>query len=301
MATLELILNGKSAANEEVRHAVYRLRSEGTGVNVHVTWEGGDAARYAASFANRPDCRVVAGGCDGTINEVLQGLLGNGPCACCLGVLPLGTANDFATSAGIPSKSCYESLRIAATVSPRAVDVGSLNGHYFLNVASGGFGAEVTSQTSVVLKNAIGGAAYALEACIMALRSSAYRIRLTTPDNSFEGDVVMFAVGNGRQAGGGAHMTPHALVNDGLLDVMLVPDHADEKFFNLMHDLAKLKFNESEGFHYLKASQLRIESERDLQINLDGEPIKGKAFSFAVLPSALNVLLPPDCPLFIQG
>jgi lipid kinase YegS len=297
MQPIQLILNGKSSANEDVRTAIYKLRSEGVPIQVHVTWEGGDAARFAGQYADRSDCLVVAGGGDGTVNEVVNGLFASGRCACAFGILPLGTANDFATSLNIPISDPYQALLLAASSAPQAIDVAKMNERYFVNVASGGFGAEVTSQTPTMLKNAIGGSAYALVALVKAMKSSAYPGKLITPDKTYEGSVVMFAAGNGRQAGGGAHMTPDALINDGLLDVMLVPDHDEARFSHLIMDLARLKLNSNEGFHYLRVPTLKIESDKELQVNLDGEPIRGKSFLFEVLPGALQMVLPTDCPL----
>lgn len=297
MKSLELVLNGKSAANENVRNAVYQLRSEGTPVSVHVTWEAGDAARIASNFSGNSDAVVVAGGGDGTVNEVLNGLFSLGKCLCAMAILPLGTANDLASSAGIPLGDPYLALQLAAQTSPQAVDVGVMNDRYFLNVASGGFGAEVTSQTPTALKNVLGGSAYALEAMLMAMHSSAYSGRLITPDKTYEGSIIMFAVGNGRQAGGGAKMTPHALLDDGLLDVMLVQAHENLNFFRTLESLAKLKLNATEGFHHLKTLQLTIEADREMQVNLDGEPIRGQSFAFSVRPKALRLVLPANCPL----
>ena len=297
MTQLELILNGKSAARPDVRAAVLKLREEGVPIHVHVTWEGGDAYRYARQFTAVATCVVVAGGGDGTVNEVLNGLLDTGPCDCRFAILPLGTANDFATSAGIPTADPYQALALAARAPARRIDVGRMNGRHFLNVASGGFGAEVTTHTPLALKKAIGGSAYALEALLMAMKSSANPGRLVTPEKSYEGSIVMFAVGNGRLAGGGIHMTPDAVIDDGLFDITLIPDHPDDRFTGLVRDLAHLRLNSHAGFHHLRASSLRIESEKTLQINLDGEPVSGNAFAFDMLPLALQAVLPPDCPL----
>lgn len=301
MTSLELVLNGKSAGNENVREAVYRLRSEGTPVNVHVTWEGGDASRIASGFSDNPNAVVVAGGGDGTVNEVLNGLFKSGGGACAMAILPLGTANDLAISVGIPVADPYHALQMAIQSPPYSVDVAVMNDRYFLNVASGGFGAEVTSQTPTALKNAIGGTAYALEALLMAMHSSAYSGRLITPDRTYEGKVVMFAVGNGRQAGGGAQMTPNAILDDGLLDVMLVKAHEGSNFFDTLESLARLKFNATDGFHHIRTSQLKIESDREMQVNLDGEPIRGHEFSFYLLHKALRLVLPESCPLLSNG
>lgn len=297
MNKIELILNGKSSDNRMVRDAVQRLRAEGFVIGVHLTWEGGDASRFALEFSKSPDRTVVAGGGDGTVNEVVAGLFSSGVCACKFGILPLGTANDLATSVGIPVGSPYEALKLACTSEPIAVDVATMNERIFLNMASGGFGAEVTSKTPTLLKNALGGAAYGVEALLMAMGSSAYRGRLIMPDRLYEGQVLMFAVGNGRQAGGGVQMTPDALINDGALDIMLMPAPLDQGFIQVLRDLAKLRTKSLDGFYYIRASNFKIEAEHEIQINLDGEPVRGRDFSFGVMPQALKMMLPQACSL----
>ena len=105
-----VILNGKGAASPPVRNAIERLRAQGQPLEVRVTWEGGDAARYAREALQDGVEVLVAGGGDGTLNEVVNGILKeNEKPAMALGVLPLGTANDFARGTGIPLDP-YEAL-----------------------------------------------------------------------------------------------------------------------------------------------------------------------------------------------
>ena len=120
MATIRIILHGKAAGDARLRTAVYTLRKDGHGVEVRVTWEPGDAARLTTEVVAEAgrceiDC-IVAGGGDGTINEVFAAAYAAGlPGECSLGVLPLGTANDFAHSAGVPTEDLTAALRIAAS------------------------------------------------------------------------------------------------------------------------------------------------------------------------------------------
>ena len=293
---MTLVLNGKSAGKEDVRTAVNRLRSEGYSIEVRVTWEGGDANRFAQEATRIENSVVVAGGGDGTVNEVLGGLLESGRNAT-MAILPLGTANDFATSANIPIGDPYAALKLAATGNAFAVDVGLANGYRFLNLASGGFGAEVTTQTPIELKNTVGGGAYALMAILLAMKAHPYRGKLITPDKTYEGSMVMMAVGNGRQAGGGAHMTPHAFIDDGLFDVMIVPNHEHARFAHLLTDMLELRHGETTEFHYLRLSRFSLESDDMLQFNLDGEPVRDNRFEFNLLPGALRIVLPEECPL----
>lgn len=298
MNPLWLILNGKSAGRPQVRAAVQAARDRGIDVSVHVTWEGGDAARFAADATRGapPGRRVVAGGGDGTVNEVLNGLLA-APQRLPLAVLPLGTANDFATSAGVPVQDLAAALVLAAEGPVQAVDVGRVNERLFLNVASGGFGAEVTEHTPPRLKNLLGGGAYALTAALLAVTGHPYRGRLEADGQVHEGAMTLMAVGNGRQAGGGALLTPQAHIDDGLLDVLVVPDAGHDRVGHLLADLAQLKHGSSPHFRYLRAASLRVDSDDPLQFNLDGEPLRGTQFRFDLLPGALDLVLPGNSPL----
>jgi diacylglycerol kinase family enzyme len=119
VASIRIILHGKATADARLRTAVHALRNDGQVVEVRVTWEPGDAARLtgeavAAAGRRKIDC-IVAGGGDGTINEVFAAAYSAGlPEECSLGILPLGTANDFAHSAGIPTEDITSALQLAA-------------------------------------------------------------------------------------------------------------------------------------------------------------------------------------------
>ncbi len=128
MAILRIVLHGKAAGDARLRAAVGTLRADGHGAEVRVTWEPGDAARLtteaiAEAGPGKIDC-IVAGGGDGTINEVFAAAYGAGlPGECSFGVFPLGTANDFAHSAGVPTEDLTAALRIAARAPRRWIDV----------------------------------------------------------------------------------------------------------------------------------------------------------------------------------
>ena len=147
MAPIRIILHGKAASDARLRTAVHALRKDGQVVEVRVTWEPGDAVRLtgeavAEAVPGKFNC-IVAGGGDGTINEVFATAHAAGlPEACSLGVLPMGTANDFAHSTGIPTGDVAAALRIAASAPPRWIDAGLLNGRLFVNLVSGGFGSQ---------------------------------------------------------------------------------------------------------------------------------------------------------------
>jgi lipid kinase YegS len=296
--TWRLIVNGKSAGDPDLREAVRQVRDGGQELDVRVTWEGGDATRYARQAARDGVDVVIAGGGDGTINEIVNGLLSEDTnSTSALGILPYGTANDFATSCGIQPGDPAAALRRIAEAVPTPIDVGQVNDRHFINVASGGFGAEVTAATPPQMKRTLGGVAYPLMGLITASRMSPHHGKVTTPDGVDEGQMVLAAVGNGRQAGGGFPVCPKALLNDGLLDVMVIQDVSLLEFGVLLNELMNMDAPENQHVSYHQLPWLEVEMERELHLNLDGEPLRGNRFRFGVLPERLNVILPPDTEL----
>ena len=290
-----IILHGKQSANPDVRAAVATMRVRQVHVEVRVTWEDGDALRLAHEAVGDGVQRVIAGGGDGTINEVLRGLLAAGFRGV-LGVLPLGTANDFARSAAIP-EGISDALAIALSAEPSLCDVGWANDRAFLNVATGGFGTEVTTNTDATLKELLGGAAYFLTGVSRFASISPSNARIEAADGVWEGKLLALAVGNGRRAGGGQVLCPDAWINDGLLDVTIIP-YLDS--MNVADGLRALV----QGARALDAisirsrvSELRVSATEELTLNLDGEPSVGLTHHFRVEPQRIQLALPAGTPL----
>src|SRR5947208_12639216 len=152
-----LILNGKAAGNDALQTAVARQRAAGHSIEVRVTSEKGDARRFVAE-TGEVDLVIAAGG-DGTLNEVIHAFMDLSEAARpVLGVVPLGTANDFATGCGIP-RDPEQALALCLEGQSVPIDIGKANEHWFLNAASVGFGAEVTATTPPELKRLLGHAA----------------------------------------------------------------------------------------------------------------------------------------------
>ena len=307
MAPIRIILHGKAASDTRLRTAISALRKDGQIVEVRVTWEPGDAVRLtgeAVTEASRGkiDC-IVAGGGDGTINEVFATAHAAGlPEGCSLGIIPLGTANDFAHSAGVPTGDIDAALRIAASARPRWIDVGLLNGRLFVNLVSGGFGSRVTVETDPKLKQRLGGLAYGITGISHFAELSENQGLFRADGFSWQGHFLALAIGNGRQAGGGIPLCPDALIDDGLLDLMILPamDHAGrlDAFSHLLREgasgiRAKLITTRSSWIEY--------ESMHDLNVNLDGEPTVLKRFRVECRPRALPVRLGDNALLMLPA
>src|SRR4029453_10222975 len=215
-----LILNGKVAGNDDLRAAVARQRAAGHRIEVRLTWEKGDAQRFV-SEAGEVDLVIFAGG-EGTLNEGVHGVVDlSGAMRPLLGIVPLGTANDFATGCGIP-RDPAKALALCVRAEGVRIDVGKANDHWFINAASSGFGAEITATTSPELKRLLGPAAYAVMGAILAINLQQFQGRLILPDRDITGSGLVVIVGNGRRTGGGIQVAPRAYIDDGLLDVLVV-------------------------------------------------------------------------------
>jgi YegS/Rv2252/BmrU family lipid kinase len=183
---MRIILNGKKAGQEPVRSAVAEARKHGP-VEVRVTWEAEDVQRLVREAVADGCTRLVVGGGEGSVKETVDAVLALAVDARPeLAILPLGTANDFATGCGIPAQP-LDALALARSGVARPVDAVRANDTSFVNVASGGFGAAVTASTPVALKNFLGGGAYTLSGVAQALSFVPYQGELRVPGETIQG------------------------------------------------------------------------------------------------------------------
>ncbi len=296
---LRIILHGKEAQNIALRDAVRLLRDHRYKIDVRVTWEEGDARRLACEARQLGVDIVVAAGGDGTLNEVVNGLMAADTMLQMpsLGVIPLGTANDFAVSCRIPLAP-LEALMLITEVSPVAVDLARVNQRYYLNMASGGFGAQITTATPDELKRALGSLAYLLTGMSKFTSIAAVEGQITAPDFSWHGQFMVLGVGNGRQAGGGHELCPDALLDDGLLDLNLLPK-ADQQTLTdtLQYFMLDNGSVMQDQMIHRRVPWLEIEAEQSMNINIDGEPVSGRHLRFEAVPGVLKMHLPRTAPL----
>jgi lipid kinase YegS len=299
--SLRIVLNGKSAELPAVREAVLHCRKQGHNVEVRVTWEGGQAEEFAEEAA-RAGCEiVVAAGGDGTVSAVAAGVLKAGEQATtAIGIIPLGTANDFANGCHIPLDP-QQALALITSATPRAIDVGMVNDRPFINVASAGIGAEITAETPTGMKRVLGGAAYSLMGILKAFTMTPHDGRIVAPDGNYEGKMALMAIGNGRLAGGGFQVAPRALLDDGLLDLVVVPDVSFPETGTLVSELIRLETEEPQRILYRQYASFEIQANKEMSMNLDGEPIRESTFRVSVLPRRLRFLLPKDAPVRDEG
>lgn len=292
-----IILNARAVSREDIRKSIERMRRRGHDISVRIPWDVDDVVRYvseAVEDARKGNVRtLISGGGDGTLNEIVAAAFdAAGEDAADLltfGVLPLGTANDFAKGIGLDAKNMDECLAIAMSAAPKLMDLGRVNGRAFVNMATGGFGSRVTSETDPALKSLLGAAAYLFTGLQRFGQLSASTGRLICDDLTWEGDFFGLAVGNGRQAGGGIQLCPSAELDDGLLDVTVIPAPKGEDAVPILRGLVENGLRSLQGqIMTAKVSWLVLETEQPIQLNLDGEPLHGNRMDFQVLPHAIR-------------
>lgn len=243
------------------------------------------------AYADRVDAVIVGGG-DGTLNAAAPGLMQTGlP----LGILPLGTANDFARTLGI-SPRLEQAVKIIADGQLRPVDLGEVNQHLFLNVSSIGFSAQLAHHLTAESKKRWGVAGYALAAFRLLRQSRPFSATLIHQGERTPIKTVQISVGNGRFYGGGMTVEQQAAPDDGLLDVYSLELQQSWQLIALLPYLRRGTHGRWRNVRAFSTTELTIETRRPHDINADGEIVGQTPAHFRLIANALKVYAPSDKP-----
>ena len=284
---------GGSYDPDEIRDELESLEVE------WVQTEGPDDAIGAAEEW-REGLLIVAGG-DGTINDVVNGLgRADFPEGVTLGILPAGTGNDLAATLCIPEDPGLAEDVIRQN-RQRRLDVARVRSEgigerFFINVATGGLGAEISDANDEALKKRWGKLSY-LRASLEVARDFDVRdLSLYLDGEERQVKAVNIAVGNCRYTGGGWPATPKANPEDGLLDVVVIEALGVADLLELAPAaLSESDYLDSDGVLFVRAKEIRVETQPPgLEFTADGEIIGNEPARFSILPQALNVLVGPE-------
>lgn len=278
-------VHGLRADRSDFLETVRWVRERGHHVDVRPTFGQGDAEWIAREAAAAGADVVVAVGGDGTVNEVVNGLDGY---ETALGVLPFGTANDFARQAGIPMNADH-AMDVILLRKPVLIDTASLNGRRFLNVSTGGIGAQATAETPSHAKAALGQLAYAISGIRKLADYQTRRAVFRSGGFVMECDFLIFAVGSGLASGGGRLVTPHASTTDGLIDLCIVEHMPRREFARTVLRLRRGEHVGEDGVHYVRMHELTIEGTSPISVNVDGEVSDSVRLDYRARPKDLWV------------
>jgi diacylglycerol kinase (ATP) len=294
MPRARLILNPSSGTDKapEYLPSINQSLRERFGAMEIVMTIGPRDAEAAAVQAARDGCdRVFVAGGDGTLNEVVNGLLGAGALdRIPIGLLPLGTGNDFARMLHL-SEDPEEAVASLYDAREVRADVGTLNGRAFLNTSGGGFISEATHALDDRLKAIAGKLAFLIAGGQAMLQYEPVPVRVEADDRqAFEATPQMFAVCNARQIGGGRLIAPHAEIDDGLLDVCFVDEMPMLEFVALLRKVGDGEHLEDERVRYFRVREMIMTFERPVKVNTDGELLEAKVCRYGILPAAARLL-----------
>ncbi len=259
---------------------------------IHLTSEAGDASRLAREAIAQGCGTVIAAGGDGTLNEVINGIAEHAA-EVVVGLLPLGTGNDFARMLNLPSgvENCIEVLRQQQTRPTDLVRVTSDCVRYFINVSAGGFSGAVDEKMTPEIKQAWGPLAYLRCAAEALPNLKAFRTQITL-DNARPTEVELYnvVVANGRYVAGGTPIAPEAAIDDGLLDIVLVPATDAAGLAVVAAQIALGQHLESEGVIFRRAAKVVVHSQPGMWFNVDGELVGNEPAVFEVMPRAVQFL-----------
>ena len=276
------------------------LRAELDGYELDwVETEGSGDAREAAREW-REGLLIVAGG-DGTINDVVNGLGRAGfPEGVTLGILPAGTGNDLAATLRIPDDA-DEAERVIHQGRVRTLDVARVRSdgigeQFFINVATGGLGAEISDANEGELKKRWGKLSYLRASLEIAKDFDIKELDLYLDDELHRVRAVNVVVGNCRFAGGGWLAAPGANPEDGLLDVVIIEKLGLADLLQLAPaSVARADYLGKEGVFSARAREIRVETQAPgLEFTVDGEVVGDEPARFSVVPGALKVIVGPD-------
>ena len=290
-----IILNPRAGSAGEVdrlRQAIKRLED----VALQETVEANDAMEYARRAVLAGCDLVVAAGGDGTINEVVNGMSAAWRQAR-LGILPLGTGNDFARTLDVPTDvEAAVDIIVRDTSYPLdVVCVESDRTRYFVNVSSGGFSGQVNEKLTDELKASWGPMAY-LRAAAEALPNLAdyHMLVQFEDDDPLELVAYNLVVANARFVAGGIPIAPEALLDDGLVDVVIVPAASMPRLAALAPQIMLGRHLDSPDIIYRRVRKLHAESSPGMWFNTDGELVGNAPVTFTVLPRALRMIVGPE-------
>lgn len=262
--------SGKIKIKPNLLDVIQIFNQGGYSVNVATTLYRGHAIELAQNVDDSTDIIVVSGG-DGTLNEVITGLLKSNK-TLPVGYIPTGSTNDFASSIGI-SQDPRTAAENIVNGTPFETDIGSFDSkRYFSYIASFGVFTAVSYNTPQNFKNTFGHLAYVLEGLKDITKLTPYRVRVETTDNVYVGDYIFGSVTNTTSVGGIVKLNKDVVkMNDGLFEIVLVKNP------NNINDVSKIiggcsasNFTDS-VFEFIKSPSVTMTFEKEMNWSIDGE------------------------------
>lgn len=297
MKRVKIIANpnsGRGAALGKILELIELMSEDRYEIELLFTHEEGDGTRFAYDYSGE-DFIICSGG-DGTVNEVVNGMYLSGrdiP----LGILQSGTVNDFANAQGLPTSpnTFYKMIKNYKT---KTIDLGLAGERAFINVAAGGMLTEIAYTVSAEKKATLGDMAYYLEGARVLLEEKIFKYKKSLnfyiESEEFTGTIegLLFLITNSTSVGGFKKMAPLADISDGFLDVLIFKEIRISDVPELFASLMGGRHVDHNKVMYLKTKNIKISSDENLTIDVDGEKASTLPMTFKVLENKLKIIVP---------
>lgn len=287
----KLILNpyaGKKRLDKEIDTIKKTLTSEGLNFDLAFTQKPKDGIYLAKKAAEEGFNLIVSVGGDGTINEVVNGIIGFEEVI--LGVISIGSGNDFAWMIGVCPKDIEKACKTLCHGTIKEIDVGVVNDRYFVNGLGIGFDAQVARER-LKYKGILSGVSLYLYAVIKTLfkyKSTPSNIKLD--DKIININSLLIAIGGGKRCGGGFLLTPEAILDDGLFDVCIIQHIGKLKALCSLPKILKGTHTTMSEVNMYRAKQISVHLPISLIAHVDGEIIEGSTYQIELLHRKLKVI-----------
>jgi len=283
--------SGREVFKKHLPEVLEKLEVAGYETSCHATTCEGDATIAAKNAVERSFDIIIAVGGDGTLNEVVSGVspFEKRPK---VGLIPMGTTNDFARAVHIP-RNIEDAVDIIIKGDTLPVDVGLLNGErYFINIAAGGRITELTYEVPSKMKTMLGQLAYYLKAVEMIPSIKASHMRIEYDGEIFDGDAMMFLCGLTNSVGGFEKLAPDASINDGYFTLLVLKKVSLPEFIQLAAMALRGEHLNDDRVIYKKASVVKVTTEDEIHLNLDGEYGGDAPATFENLKRHIEIFVP---------
>lgn len=272
MKRARLIYNptsGREAIKKSLPDVLAKLEAAGYETSCHATIGEGDATEAARIAIERGYEVVIAAGGDGTIYEVVNGLADaeNRPK---LGIIPVGTTNDFARAIHVP-RSIDQAVDIITANHTMPIDIGKMNEKYFINIAGGGRLTELTYDVPSKLKTMLGHLAYYVKGIEMLPSLKPTEVTIEYDGKIYEGEIMLFLVANTNSVGGFERLAPDASLNDGMFTLLILKKTNLADFIRIASLAMRGEHIHDRNVIYVKANRIKVTTKKEMMLNLDGE------------------------------
>ncbi len=293
-----LIFNPRAGTAHRIKDFLLHLTA-GARCELRPTGRPDDVSKIAREAVDEGFDRLIVAGGDGTIGQAVQGIAPDFD-RIELAVLPFGTGNDLARSLGFTPDQMEDAYEAAFAGRTEPIDLIKITEvdavQYCINVANGGFGGRVAMDIQSVDKSRWGPMAYWITSASRLIDLQQYDVRLEVDGAVKRFPALGVAIANGRYVGGGFPIAPKALLNDGLMDVTVIPVLPT---FELMAAGLNFTLNpDAPGSRIstFQARKVRLDATPELPFSVDGEPIRHLTATCEVLPAQLRVVIADSAP-----